>query len=90
MSQARVYVSFDIDHDRELYERLLAQALIGGQAVVVRNHLESGILQRLDQKSAHIDVIFGKQDLGHDQPIRLAPAPLHPISGRSGKHRVKV
>ena len=26
MSQARVFVSFDIEHDRELYERLLVQA----------------------------------------------------------------
>ena len=26
MTQARVYVSFDIEHDRELYERLLAQS----------------------------------------------------------------
>ncbi len=26
VTQARVYVSFDIDHDRELYERLLAQS----------------------------------------------------------------
>jgi hypothetical protein len=26
MSQALVYVSFDLDHDRELYDRLLAQA----------------------------------------------------------------
>jgi hypothetical protein len=33
MSQARVYVSFDIDHDRELYERLLAQAGTSGFCV---------------------------------------------------------
>ena len=33
MSQARVYVSFDIDHDRELYEQLLAQARGSGFCV---------------------------------------------------------
>ncbi len=33
MSQARVYISFDIDHDRELYERLLAQAQGSGFCV---------------------------------------------------------
>ncbi len=33
VSQARVYVSFDIDHDRELYDRLLAQARGSGFCV---------------------------------------------------------
>jgi hypothetical protein len=33
MSQARVYISFDVDHDRELYERLLGQARGAGFCV---------------------------------------------------------
>jgi hypothetical protein len=33
VSQSRVYVSFDVDHDRELYERLLAQARGSGFCV---------------------------------------------------------
>jgi hypothetical protein len=33
VSRPRVYVSFDIDHDRELYERLLAQARGSGFCV---------------------------------------------------------
>jgi hypothetical protein len=33
VSHARVYVSFDIDHDRELYERLLGQARGSGFCV---------------------------------------------------------
>jgi hypothetical protein len=32
-NQARVYVSFDVDHDRELYERLLTQARGSGFCV---------------------------------------------------------
>ena len=43
MSHARVYVSFDIDHDRELYERLLAQArgsgfCVSGESEFVASH----------------------------------------------------
>jgi hypothetical protein len=37
MSQARVYVSFDIEHDRELYERLLVQAGGSGFSVSARS-----------------------------------------------------
>ena len=33
VNQARVYISFDIDHDRELYERLVAQAKGAGFCV---------------------------------------------------------
>jgi hypothetical protein len=33
MTQARVYVSFDIEHDRELYERLLAESGSSGFCV---------------------------------------------------------
>ena len=43
VSHARVYVSFDIDHDRELYERLLAQArgsgfCVSGESEFVSSH----------------------------------------------------
>ena len=41
MTQARVYVSFDIDHDRELYERLLAQS--GGSSFCVSGRSEFAI-----------------------------------------------
>jgi hypothetical protein len=39
--RARVYVSFDIDHDRELYERLLAQAQDSGFFVSGESELAS-------------------------------------------------
>ena len=43
VSQARVYVCFDIDHDRELYERLLGQARgsgfsVSGESEFVSSH----------------------------------------------------
>ncbi len=43
VGQARVYISFDIDHDRELYERLLAQAgvsrfCVSGESEFVSSH----------------------------------------------------
>ena len=38
MTQARVYVSFDIDHDRELYDRLLAES--GGSSFCVSGRSE--------------------------------------------------
>jgi hypothetical protein len=41
VSQARVYVSFDIDHDRELYERLLVQARGSGFCVSGESELLS-------------------------------------------------
>ena len=41
MTQARVYVSFDIDHDRELYERLLTQS--GGASFCVSGRSELAI-----------------------------------------------
>jgi hypothetical protein len=41
MSQARVYVSFDLDHDRELYDRLLAQARGSGFCVSGESELSS-------------------------------------------------
>ncbi len=77
------------DIRQQEFERFLAQSLIGGKTVIVGNHLESSILQRLHQETPHIDIVFGKQDLGHDQRTRLPPALLHPISRKSGKHRVK-
>ena len=40
-SQSRVYVSFDVDHDRELYERLLAQARGSGFCVSGESQLPS-------------------------------------------------
>jgi len=41
VSQSRVYVSFDVDHDRELYERLLAQARGSGFCVSGESELLS-------------------------------------------------
>jgi hypothetical protein len=41
MSESRVYVSFDIDHDRELYERLLAQARGSGFCVSAESEFVS-------------------------------------------------
>jgi Thoeris protein ThsB, TIR-like domain len=41
VTQARVYVSFDIDHDRELYERLLAES--GGSSFCVSGRSEFAI-----------------------------------------------
>jgi hypothetical protein len=38
VTQARVYVSFDIEHDRELYERLLAES--GGSSFCVSGRSE--------------------------------------------------
>jgi hypothetical protein len=41
VTQARVYVSFDIEHDRELYEQLLAQS--GGSSFCVSGRSELAI-----------------------------------------------
>src|SRR5580693_3770753 len=49
------------DVGEQKLERLLTQALIGGQAVVVGSNVETGILQRLDQETPHVDVVFRKQ-----------------------------
>ena len=32
------------------------------QPVVIGHDVETGILQRLHQESAHVDIVFGKQD----------------------------
>lgn len=40
VSQARVYVSFDIEHDRELFERLLAESERSSFSVQGRSELE--------------------------------------------------
>ena len=59
-----VHFRHDDIGEQEL-ERLLAQPLIGGQAVIVGNDLETGILQRLHQEAPHVDVVFRKQNFGH-------------------------
>jgi hypothetical protein len=41
VSQSRVYVSFDVDHDRELYERLLGQARGSGFCVSGESEFDS-------------------------------------------------
>jgi len=49
VSQSRVYVSFDVDHDRELYERLLAQARGSSFCVSGESELgESGFVPTSD------------------------------------------
>jgi hypothetical protein len=71
-----VHLRHDDVGEQEL-ERLFAQPLVGGQAVVVGHDVETGILQRLDQEPAHVDVVFGKQDFGHGNPnpaLRRPPA----------------
>jgi len=42
VSQARVYVSFDIEHDRELFERLLAESERSSFSVQGRSEFEAG------------------------------------------------
>ena len=78
------------DIGEQKLERLLAQALIGGKAVVVGDDVKAGVLQRLDQKAPHVDVVFREQDFRHvTQPPAFA-GPLHSISRMPGKHGVKV
>ena len=60
-----VHFRHDDVGEQEL-ERLLAQALVRRQPVVIGHDVETGILQRLHQESAHVDIVFGKQDFGHE------------------------
>ena len=60
---ARQLDAVHLRHDdigQQQFERLFAQPLIGRQAVVVGHDLEAGILQRLDQESPHVDIVFRK------------------------------
>ena len=72
-----VHFRHDDVGEQEL-ERLLAQALVRRQPVVIGHDVETGILQRLHQELAHVDIVFGKQDFGHEplDPRRQAPGPL--------------
>ena len=53
------------DIGEQKLERLLAQPLIGRQPVVIGGHVESGILQRFDQKAPHIGIVFSQKDFRH-------------------------
>ena len=62
------------DNGMSAYQRLREEPLIGRQAVVMGRDLKTGVFQRLDQKTAHIVVIFGKEDFMHggrsSNPVR--------------------
>ena len=66
MSQARVYVSFDIEHDRELYERLLAQAggsgfcVSGGSEFLSATDLGNERVRRRIREADQLIVICGE------------------------------
>src|SRR3989442_1222780 len=69
---------------------LFPQPPIGGKTIVEGYHVVAGILQRLDEKAAHVVVIFGEENLRH-RSARLADGKsgeLHPISTIAGKHGV--
>ena len=83
---AREFDAVHLRHDdigEQQLERLLAQTLIGGKAVVVGHDLVAGVLQRLDQEPAHVDVVFRKQDFGHGQlePGFRRPPSFHKPDG---------
>jgi hypothetical protein len=59
-----VHLGHDDVGEQEL-EGLLAQAVIGGQAVVEMGDVVTGGLQRLDQEPPHVVVVFGQQNLAH-------------------------
>jgi hypothetical protein len=79
--RARVYVSFDIDHDRELYERLVAQAQGSGFCVSGRSELASShehwteLARRRIREADQMIVICGEHSdasLGMSAEIRIA------------------
>ena len=96
MSQARVYISFDIDHDRELYERLLAQARESGFCVSGESQFDSSH-DRWTERARHrireadeVIVICGEHSeasLGMSAEIRIAQeekTPYFLLWGRRG------
>ena len=61
------------DIGEQKLERLLAKTVVGGQAVVEGGHVETGVLQRLDEKATHVVVVFGQKDARHAEvsPVKL-------------------
>ena len=96
MSHARVYVSFDIDHDRELYERLLTQARGSGFCVSGESELVSSYdcwaerARRRIREADEVIVICGEHSeasQGMSAEIRIAQeekTPYFLLWGRGG------
>src|SRR5688572_7454694 len=81
MGHARVYVSFDIDHDRELYERLLGQArgagfCVSGESEFLSSHeLWTERARRRIREADEVIVICGEHSgasPGMSAEIRIA------------------
>ncbi len=97
VSHARVYVSFDIDHDRELYERLLAQArgsgfCVSGESEFVSSHdLWTERARRRIREADEVIVICGEHSeasQGMSAEIRIAQeekTPYFLLWGRRGE-----
>ena len=101
MSRARVYVSFDIDHDRELYECLLDQARGSGFCVSGESELVSSpdqwserVRQRI-READEVIVICGEHSeasQGMSAEIRIAQeekTPYFLLWGRRGAQCTK-
>jgi hypothetical protein len=96
VSQARVYISFDIDHDRELYERLLAQSRgsgfsVSGESEFVSTHANwTERARRRIREADEVIVICGVHtELSHGMSaeIRIAQeekTPYFLLWGRRG------
>ncbi len=59
------------DVGEKQFERLFAKPVVGGEAIVERGHVVAGVLQRLHEKAAHVVVVFGQQDTGHQIPLAI-------------------
>lgn len=66
MSQTRVYVSFDLEHDRELFDRLLAESRSSSFSVQGRSEVESAedvpatLMRRRIREADEMIVICGE------------------------------